>query len=74
MNRSSVKRRLVALRPKKRGPALCDCDAQLQAIGDARTAITDEGCCEYCGRPVSANWGRFVEGLERVYGEVKHAN
>lgn len=53
---------------------LCDCAGQLQAIGEARVAVDDNGVCRYCGRPVTLRWSQFGESLQRVYGGVEHGS
>jgi hypothetical protein len=72
--RAEVKRRLSGLEPREGQVRVCNCAGQLQAIGEARVAVDGNGICQYCHRPISGNWGRFAEGLQRAYGEVQHAN
>jgi len=71
--RRDIEKRLQTLEAKGTRVRLCKCAAQLEAIKEARAAIDlSDGKCLYCGRPVTARWPQFVEGLQKAYGGVEH--
>lgn len=67
-----VKQRLVEIVTQldaAQAAALCHCEAQLSAIGEARVAISEDGRCQYCGRPITTAWPALVVNLKRAYGD-----
>ncbi len=67
--KAELKRRILALQVPGSARGLCDCAEQLAAIGRAEVAIDDDGRCQYCGRPITADWPGLLADLQRVYGE-----
>jgi hypothetical protein len=66
--------RRVARLERGRSPAgaLCQCAAQLEAIGRAEVLIDAGGRCLFCSQPVTLRWSQFGESLQLAYGGVEH--